>query len=121
MKRLPIQMLIEKEWLATLVYLALSLFLAIEIAPGVGTNAQTPLLGQAAAPWVFGPIQFLLFYFPTWIATILFPLILILALAFLPWINRLIGDRMTRVLMTFLSGTILILLIGFMLKERVTL
>lgn len=121
MKRLPIRMLIEKEQLATLLYLALSLFLAIKIAPGVGTGGQAPLLGQSSAPWIFGPVQFLLFYFPPWIAAILFPLILILTLVFLPWINKCLGDRITRALIAVFSGTIFLLLVGFMLKEQVIL
>lgn len=121
MKRLPIRLLIEREQLATLLYIALSLFLSLKIAPGMGTSGQAPLLGQAAAPWIFGPVQFLLFYFPTWISAILFPMILILSLVFLPWINTYLGDRMTRVFFAVLSGTIFLLLVGFMLKEQVTL
>ncbi|MEA4900899.1 hypothetical protein [Desulfitobacterium sp.] len=121
MKRLPIRILIEKEELAILLYMALSLLLALAIGPEVGTSGQAPLVGQAAAPWIFGPVQFLLFYFSPWISAIFFPVIFILTLAFLPWINAFIGDRMTRVLIAILSGTILILLIGFMFKEQVTL
>jgi len=84
MKRLPIRMLIEKEGIAALIYLALSLFLAIKVVPGVGTSGQAPLVGQAAAPWIFGPVQVLLFYVSPWISAILFPFLIISTLVILP-------------------------------------
>lgn len=121
MKRLPIQSLAEKEKLATLIYLAFSLFLAIKAVPGVGTSNQAPPIGQAAAPWIFGPVQVLLFYFSPWISAILFPVIILSAFISLPWINKRYGDKVTRGVIMVISGTLLILLIWFMVKEQVKL
>lgn len=121
MNRSPLRALIEKEGIASLLYLAFSLFLAIKVVPGVGTSGQVPLVGQAAAPWIFGPVQVLLFYFPPWIAAILFPILILSPLVFLPWISGYLGEKAGRTLFAVIGVTLLVLLLGFMLKERVIL
>lgn len=115
---MPIRQLIEKEGIAALLFLAANLLLAITIQPGIGTGRKAPLVGTAAAPWIFGPVQILLYYFPPWLAALAFPLLVILVFSSLPWLSEYIGEKRSRTVFLMLGLLISLLLVLFMLKEH---
>lgn len=117
MERLPIKRLIEKEGIATLLFLVFCTALALKFAPGVGSSNLAPAVGHAVAPWIFGPVQILLLYLPAWLGAIFFPVIIIAGLSGLPWLVARFGVRFGHSVFITLLGSILVLLMVFFAKE----
>lgn len=117
MERLPIKRLVEKEGIATLLFLAFCTALALKFAPGVGSSNSSPAVGHAAAPWIFGPIQILLLYLPAWFGAIFYPAILIAGIFGLPWLVARFGIKFGHSVFMTLLGSVFVLLLVFFLKE----
>lgn len=93
MARVLLRQLLEREKIAGLIFLAFCLALALFVPPGVGTSNQAPPVSHAVAPWIFGPFQVLLLYLPPWAGTLLIPLLILWAMAGLPWAVRFLGVK----------------------------
>lgn len=117
MERSPIKRLVEKEGIATLLFLVFCIALALMFTPSVGTSNQAPAVGHAVAPWIFGPIQILLLYLPTWLGAIIFPVIIIAGFSAFPWLVSRFGVKFGHSVFKTLFGSILVLLVAFFLKE----
>ncbi|ODA40206.1 hypothetical protein [Desulfosporosinus sp. BG] len=117
MARSPIKHLIAKEGIASIFFLVFCQALALKFAAGIGTSNQAPSVEHAVAPWIFGPFQILLLYLPPWLGALLFPLIVIAGLAGLPWIADYWGVKSGQRIFMILGGTVILLLIWFMMKE----
>ena len=117
MERSPIKKLVEKEGIATLVFLIFCTALALKFAPGVGSSNLAPAVGHAVAPWIFGPIQILLLYLPSWLGAIFYPVIVIAGLFGLPWLVDRFGVKFGHSVFITLFGSTLVLLVVFFLKE----
>jgi len=117
MSRLPIQKLKEKEGIATLFFLVVCTALALKFPPSVGTSNQAPAVTHAVAPWIFGPFQILLLYLPPWIGALIAPILIVVGLAGLPWLEDFLGAKWGRGIFTFFFSLVVFLLLCFMLKE----
>lgn len=117
MNRLPRQRLEDREWIAGIIFLTICFALGLFFAPQVGTSVQAPLIEKAAAPWIFGPVQILLLYFPSWFGAILFPGLIVVILISLPWIAKRFGEAAGRWIFIFLNALIIILLVIFLGKQ----
>lgn len=117
MARSSLKHLIEREGIATLFFLVFCTALALEFPAGVGTSNQAPSVSHAVAPWIFGPFQVLLLYLPPWLGALVFPIIVITGLAGLPWFIELWGVKLARRIFALLSGTVIVLLLWFIVKE----
>ncbi|HZK85962.1 MAG TPA: hypothetical protein VFC58_15135 [Desulfosporosinus sp.] len=117
MARSPIKHLIEKEGIASILFIVFCTALALKFTAGVGTSNLAPSVSHAVAPWIFGPFQILLLYLPPWIGALIFPLLMIGGLAALPWLVDYLGAKSgLRIFMTLIV-TVLVLLIWFIFKE----
>lgn len=117
MARLPLKYLIEREGIASLFFLIFCTALALKLPAGVGTSTQAPSVSHAVAPWIFGPFQVLLLYLPPWFGALAFPIIFIIVLAGLPWLAVLWSVKSVQRIFMILSGTVIVLLLWFMVKE----
>lgn len=117
MSRLPIKNLKEKEGITAIFFLVFCTALALKLPVGVGTSNLAPPVGHAAAPWIFGPFQILLLYFPPWLGAIVFPLVLVAGLTSLPWLAQYRDGKAGRCMASILLSMVIVLLIWFMLKE----
>jgi len=117
MARSPIKHLIEKEGLVTIFFLVFCMALALKFTASVGTSNTAPAVSHAVAPWIFGPFQILLLYLPPWIGALVFPMIIIIGLAGLPWLVDYLGEKSGQRIFMTLIATVMVLLIWFMVKE----
>lgn len=117
MERQPIKDLIEKEVIATLLFLSVGFALALLFAPGVGTSNLAPAVEHAGAPWIFGPIQILLLYLPPWLGALIYPVIIIAGLFGFPWLVERYGVKFGQSVIILLMSSIFVLLIAFFIKE----
>ena len=117
MARSPIKQLMEKEGIASIFFLVFCMALALKFPAGVGTSNQAPAVAHAVAPWIFGPFQVLLLYFPSWLGAIIFPIIIVAGLAGLPWIVDFCGVKWGQRIFLILCGTVMVLIMWFILKE----
>lgn len=117
MERSPIKKLVEKEGVAILIFLIFCIALALKFAPSVGSDSHAPAVGHAVAPWIFGPIQILLLYLPTWLGAIIYPVIVVTGLFGLPWLVDRFGIKFGHSVFMTLYGSALVLLMVFFLKE----
>lgn len=117
MERQPIKDLIEKEEIATLLFLAGCFALALIFTPTVGSSNLAPAMEHAGAPWIFGPIQILLLYFPPWLGAIVYPVIIIAGFFSFPWLVERFGVKFSHSVFITLFSSIFILLVVFFIKE----
>ena len=117
MARSPIKHLIEKEGIATILFLAFCTALALMFPAGVGTSNQAPTVIHAVAPWIFGPFQILLLYLPPWLGALLIPMVIVVGLTSLPWLVEHIGERWGQRIFAFLFSSIIFMLLWFMGQE----
>lgn len=117
MARLPIKDLIEKEGIASLLFLVFCTALALIFMASVGTSNQAPSVSHAFAPWIFGPFQILLLYLPPWLGALIFPIIIITGLAGLPWLVGYWGEKWGERIFSVIFSLVIVLLIWFMVKE----
>ena len=117
MARSSIKYLKEKEGIATLLFLVACLVLALKFTPSVGTSNQAPFASHAVAPWIFGPFQVLLLYFPPWLGALVIPAIIIAGFAMLPWLADYFGTKWGQRIFLTLFGSVIFLLLWFMIKE----
>ncbi|HZW82110.1 MAG TPA: hypothetical protein VFF14_01635 [Candidatus Deferrimicrobium sp.] len=113
MERVSSKNLFIKEVIATLIFLTCIILLSLLWQAGVGANPNTQLVEKVAAPWIFGPVQVLLIYLPAWIAGLIIPGMIILTLSCLPWVSKLLGEKVARLAFTFVIISILFLLLWF--------
>ena len=117
MARSSIKHLKEKEGIATLFFLVVCTALALEFTPSVGTSNLASAVTHAVAPWIFGPFQVLLLYFPPWLGALIVPILIIVGLSGLPWLVEYIGAKWGQMIFGTLFGFVLLLLLWFMVKE----
>lgn len=117
MARSSIKQLIEKEGIASIFFLVFCLALALKFPAGVGTSNQAPAVAHAVAPWIFGPFQVLLLYFPPWFGAVIFPILFVAGLAGLPWIGGFCGVKWGQRIFLILCGLVMVLLLGFIFIE----
>jgi len=117
MARSPLKHLIEKEGIASIFFLVFCMALALKFPAGVGTSNQAPSVAHAVAPWIFGPFQILLLYFPPWLGALVFPIILIIGLAGLPWLVGFWGIKSGQRIFMILGGMVIVLQIWFVVQE----
>lgn len=117
MARSPIKQLIEKEGIASILFIVLCTALALKFSASVGTSNQAPSVSHAVAPWIFGPVQILLLYISPWLGAVVFPLVIIAGLAGLPWLVGYWGEKTGERIFNILCSLVMVLLIWFMVKE----
>ncbi|HEX3015628.1 MAG TPA: hypothetical protein VHQ46_04530 [Desulfobacteria bacterium] len=117
MDRVPGRQLWQKEGIASVLFLAATIILALMLPAAVGTSPQAPAATHTIAPWIFGPIQVLLLYLPPWLGAVLLPLAAIIFLLGYPWISKAIGSAAARGLFFSLLVVSALLLLWFMVKE----
>lgn len=117
MARSPIKQLIEKEGIAAIFFIVFSTALALKFSASVGTSNLAPSVSHAVAPWIFGPFQILLLYLPPWIGALVFPLIIIVGLAGLPWLVGYWGEKTGERIFSLFFSLVIVLLIWFMVVE----
>lgn len=86
--RVPIQSLMTLEKIATLGFLLFCLILALLSPAPIERGPEAPPLEHTAAPWIFWPIQTLLLVLPAWLAGLVIPILVVLTLMGLPWLNK---------------------------------
>ncbi|KUO71235.1 MAG: hypothetical protein APF81_24375 [Desulfosporosinus sp. BRH_c37] len=117
MARTSIKHLIEKEGIASILFLVFCTALALTFTASVGTSNQAPSASHAVAPWIFGPIQILLLYIPPLIGALFFPIIIIAGLAGLPWLVNYLGERSGERIFSVFFCLVIVLLFWFMVQE----
>lgn len=117
MARSPIKRLIEKEGIVSILFIVVCTALALTFSAGVGTSNLAPAVSHAVAPWIFGPFQILLLYLPLWIGALIFPIIVIVVLAGLPWLVNYLGEKSGERIFSIFFCLVIVLLIWFMVKE----
>ncbi|MDP4128510.1 MAG: hypothetical protein Q8912_16465 [Bacillota bacterium] len=117
MARSPINHLKENEGVAALVFLIICTALAISFTPSVGTSNLAPAVPHAVAPWIFGPFQVLLLYFPPWFGVLVVPVLIITGLAGVPWFAHYLGDKWGKGIFISIFGFVIILLLWYTVKE----
>ena len=117
MARSPIKSLIEKEGIASILFIVFCTALALMFPAGVGTSNLAPAAAHAVAPWIFGPFQILLLYLPPWLGALIFPLLIIGGLAALPWLAAYLGEKSGQRIFMTLIVLVMALLLWFMVKE----
>ena len=117
MARLPIRHLMEKEGIASLFFLAFGVGLALKFPASVGSSNQAPSVSHAVAPWIFGPFQILLLYFPPQVGALLIPILIIAGISGLPWLSEVLGVKWGRGIFIALYGFVCVLLIWFIVIE----
>lgn len=115
--RSPIRHLIEKEGIASILFIVMCTALALRFSASVGTSNSAPAVTHAVAPWIFGPFQILLLYLPPWIGALVFPLIIIVGLAALPWLVGYLGEKTGERIFSLFFSLVILLLIWFMVVE----
>lgn len=117
MSRSPIKHLIEKEGIASIFFVVFCMVLALKFTASVGTSNQAPAASHAVAPWIFGPFQILLLYFPAWIGALVFPLLIMGGVAGLPWLVQYLGEKSGERIFSVFFSFVIVLLIWFMVQE----
>ncbi len=117
MARSSIKRLIEIEGIAAILFIVFCTALALMFPASVGTSNQAPAASHAVAPWIFGPFQMLLLYLPPWIGALIFPLIIIVGLAGLPWFVNYLSEKSGERIFSLFFSLVIGLLLWFMVAE----
>lgn len=86
--RVPIQSLMSLEKIASLGFILFCLTLALLSPAPIDRSPEAPPLEHTVAPWIFWPIQTLLLVLPAWLAGLFIPIVIVLILVSLPWLNK---------------------------------